>query len=261
MRTSINPHFSSHCFQRRGRRDKVDVAHLRIAVARHQHGIFIAFDDQRLQHQLAAGNQLIFELPQVIERGGGGTARPSKRRYQRRSAPEAAQCPAAAMRALIVAQQLTHRFKLAKEQLGGIDAHRQMRPGANHPPHVVSAAAADIKDGTSGEVGKVRQYALPFPVGTPFGIDIHAVKRPGPFTPRHQVLQQVFNPQTLAFAQRRFALGGDAMQQIQTVGRKLGQKLDGPLPFGICRAARRCQAATWAGSVSSQCDSGLLAIS
>jgi hypothetical protein len=99
------------------------------------------------------------------------------------------------MRALIVAQQLTHRFKLAQEQLGGIDADRQMRAGANHAPHVIAAAAAHVEDGTPGEVGQVRQNALPFPVGTPFGIDIHAVKRIGPFAPRHQVFQQVFNPQ------------------------------------------------------------------
>ena len=113
-----------------------------------------------------------------------------------------------------------------------------MSAGANHAPHVVSAAAADIKDGTPGQIGKVRQYALPLPVGTPFGIDIHAVKGEGPFTPRHQILQQVFNPQALAFAERRFALGGDAVQQIQTVGRKLGQKLDGPFPFPVFAVQR-----------------------
>lgn len=142
------------------------------------------------------------------------------------------------MRPLVVAQQFTYGFKLAKEQLGGIDAYRQMSAGANHPPHVISAAAADIKNSPSGQVGKVWQYALPLPVGTPLGIDIHAVKGEGPFTPWHQILQQVFNAQALAFTERRFALSSDAMQQVEAVGRKLGQKLDGPFPLPVFAVQR-----------------------
>ena len=120
------------------------------------------------------------------------------------------------MRPLVVAEQLTHRFKLAQEQLGGIDADRQMRAGADHSPHVIAAAAAHVEDSPPGKIGQVRQDALPFPVGTPFGIDINAVQRIRPFAPRHQVFKQVFYPQLMTFAERRFALGGDAVQEIQT---------------------------------------------
>jgi hypothetical protein len=57
----------------------------------------------------------------------------------------------------------------------------------------------------------------------------------------------------MAFAERRFALGGDAMQQIQTIGRQLRQKLDGPLPFAEFAVQRvALPGRTWAGSVSSQ---------
>ncbi|MNT14900.1 hypothetical protein D3C72_1499240 [compost metagenome] len=53
--------------------------------------------------------------------------------------------------ALIAAQQLTHRFELAQEQLHRIYAHRQMRTRANHAPQVITAAAADVKNGTTGQ--------------------------------------------------------------------------------------------------------------
>jgi hypothetical protein len=65
------------------------------------------------------------------------------------------------MRALVVAQQLTHRFKLAQEQLGGIDADRQMRAGADHAPHVIAAAAAHVEDGRpvrSDRCGRTRSH-------------------------------------------------------------------------------------------------------
>lgn len=54
------------------------------------------------------------------------------------------------MRALIVTQQFTHRLKLAEEKLCRIDADRQMCARANHPPQVIAAAAADIKDRPAG---------------------------------------------------------------------------------------------------------------
>ena len=94
-----------------------------------------------------------------------------------------------------------------------------MRAGADHPPHVIAAATAHVEDGPPGEIGQVRQDALPFPVGTPFGIDINAVQRIRPFAPWHQVFQQVFYPQLMTFAERRFAFGGDAVQEVQTPGR------------------------------------------
>lgn len=120
------------------------------------------------------------------------------------------------MRPLVVTEQLTHRFKLAQEQLGGIDTDRQMCAGADHPPHVIAAAAAHVEDSPASEIGQVRQNALPFPVGSPFGIDIDAVQRIRAFAPRHQVFKQIFDPPLMASAERRFALGGDAVQKIQT---------------------------------------------
>ena len=44
----------------------------------------------------------------------------------------------------------------------------------------------------------MRQQAIPFPVTAPFGIDMDAVNIEGAFTPRVELLQQVF--QLLCFA-------------------------------------------------------------
>ena len=104
------------------------------------------------------------------------------------------------MRALVIAQQFTHRLKLAQEELGRIDTDRQMCARANHAPHVIATAATDIKNGTSGEIRQVRQDAIPLPVGTPFGIDIDAVQRVRSFTPWHQVTHQGVDTFKLTFA-------------------------------------------------------------
>ena len=68
------------------------------------------------------------------------------------------------VRALVVTQQLTYRFKLTQEQLHRVDTDHQMRARANHAPHVIAATAAHVQNGAPGQVGKVRQNAIPFPV-------------------------------------------------------------------------------------------------
>ncbi|MNI99260.1 hypothetical protein D3C73_1582880 [compost metagenome] len=55
------------------------------------------------------------------------------------------------MSALIAAQQFTHRFELTQEQLHRVDADCQLRTGAKHAPQVITAAAADIKNGATGQ--------------------------------------------------------------------------------------------------------------
>ena len=60
------------------------------------------------------------------------------------------------MRALIVTQQFTHRFKLAQEQLGRVNTDRQMRACANHAPQVIAAAATDVENRTPAQVRQMR---------------------------------------------------------------------------------------------------------
>ena len=135
------------------------------------------------------------------------------------------------MRALIVTQQFTHRFKLAQEQLGWVDTHRQMCARANHSPQVITTAAAYVENGAAAEVRQVRQYALPLPVRAPFGIDVHAIQRKRPFTPWHQVAQQRIDALHLTFAQRRFAFSRHAVQQVELPRLDFRQKFHriGPL--------------------------------
>ena len=56
-------------FQRGHRGQKPDVAHLRVTVLGHQRGVFVAVDHQCLQHQLAAPDQTIFQIEQVVDGG------------------------------------------------------------------------------------------------------------------------------------------------------------------------------------------------
>ena len=139
--------------------------------------MFIAFNYQRFQHQLAAADQLILQLPQVFKRGTTvvqhAHGEDGIKGFQGR---ELFNAQRQQVRALVVTQQLAHRFKLAQEQLHRVNTDRQMRARANHAPHVVTAAAAHVQNGTSGQVGKMGENAIPFPVRAPFGIDVHAVK-------------------------------------------------------------------------------------
>ncbi len=80
------------------------------------------------------------------------------------------------MRPLVVTEQLRTASNWHRNSWW-IDTDRQMCAGADHPPHVIAAAAAHVEDSPASEIGQVRQNALPFPVGSPFGIDIDAVQR------------------------------------------------------------------------------------
>ncbi len=100
-----------------------------------------------------------------------------------------------------------------------------MRACANHAPHVIPATATHVENGAARQIGEVRQHAVPFPVGTPFGVDVQAIEREGPFAPGHQIAHQLFKADHLPFTQGRFAFGGNAVQQIQLVRGHLRQKL------------------------------------
>ena len=148
------PTFLQPVLQRQRGRDEVNVAHLRIAIAWHQNGMFIPFDDQRFQHQLTAADQLIFQLPEMLQRGTTVVQHAHRehgiKRFQSR---ELLDTQRQQVRALVVTQQLSHRFKLAQEQLHRIDTDGQMRACADHAPHVIAATAAHVQNGAPGQVG------------------------------------------------------------------------------------------------------------
>ena len=127
--------------------------------------MFIAFDHQRFQHQLAAADQLIFQLPQVLQWGTAVIQHAhGEHGIKGFQCGQLLNTQRQQVRALVVTQQLTYRFKLTQEQLHRVDTDHQMRARANHAPHVIAATAAHVQNGAPGQVGKVRQNAIPFPV-------------------------------------------------------------------------------------------------
>ncbi|MNP45240.1 hypothetical protein D3C76_1391460 [compost metagenome] len=56
------------------------------------------------------------------------------------------------VRALVVAQQFAHGFKLTQEQLHWIDPDCQMCTRANHAPQVIPASAAHIQNRATGQI-------------------------------------------------------------------------------------------------------------
>ena len=80
----------------------------------------------------------------------------------------------------------------------------------------------------------MRQHALPFPVRTPFGIDVHAVKpRKRPFAPRHQVFQQVFDAVDGLSAGSGSSLSAVTLWKVQTMRGQFGRNSTWPVPFNL----------------------------
>ena len=79
-------------------------------------------------------------------------------------------------------------MELAEEQPVGIDAHDAVGTGAEHAPHVVAVAAADIEDALAGQI-QVRGHPRPLPVRAPLGVDVHAEQLEGALAPGDQALQ------------------------------------------------------------------------
>ena len=64
-------------------------------------------------------------------------------------------------------------MELAEEQPVRVDTDHAVSTGAEHAPHVVTIAAADVEDALAGKV-EMRRDPGPFPVRAPFGVHMHA---------------------------------------------------------------------------------------
>ena len=78
-----------------------------------------------------------------------------------------------------------HRMELAEEQPVRVDTDHAVSTGAEHAPHVVTIAAADVEDALAGKV-QMRRDPGPFPVRAPFGVHMHAEYLERPLAPRRQ---------------------------------------------------------------------------
>ncbi len=131
MRTSINPHFSSHIFRGRRRGDKIDAAHLLLKVARNQHRIFISFNHQRLS--TSSLGRRSFSCHRWSS-GYGGRARPSRTRCRRRpssagscSMPSGSKCARWSLPSSLRTASNWHRNSW-------VDRRPPDAPQADHPP-------------------------------------------------------------------------------------------------------------------------------
>ncbi len=76
-------------------------------------------------------------------------------------------------------------MELAEEQPVRVDTDHAVSTGAEHAPHVVTIAAADVEDALAGKV-EMRRDPGPFPVRAPFGVHMHAEYLERPLAPRRQ---------------------------------------------------------------------------
>ena len=187
----------------------------------------IAFHHQRFQHQFTFSHQLIFQLIEMIERRAAVIQYPHREHgVECRQIRQLLDAERQQVGTLIAAQQFAHGFKLTQEQLHRIDTHGEVCAGADHAPQVIAAATADVENGAAGQRRNVRQHAIPFPIGMPFCIDIDAIQRERPFTPRHQGAQHFLDALELARRQGWLHLGAYAVQQIEAGGGQRRQMFD-----------------------------------
>ena len=104
-----------------------------------------------------------------------------------------------------VVQIPLHRQELEHEQQARIDTHNPLCPGSGHPPAVIAGAAAHIQDSAPVQVRQVRGHTVPFPVRTPFGINVGAEKLERAFAPGHQAAQALLKAFRLLRRKRLWA--------------------------------------------------------
>ena len=170
--------------QCRDRGQEPHVAHLRVAVFRHQHLVHVTFDHQGFQHQFAAFDQAVFQCQQMLD-GRTAVVEHTHGKYsvetfqvRRQVFERKRQVP---RRFLL--QKALHGLELAEEQPVGVDADYAVGACAEHAPHVVAVAAAHIEDALALEVD-MRRDPRPFPVRVPLGIDVNAKQVERAFAPR-----------------------------------------------------------------------------
>ena len=72
----------------------------------------------------------------------------------------------------VVAREVTDHPKLHHEELRWVNPEDVARAVSEHSPAVVAAPTADIQNHTAIERSNVWLHAFPFPVRTPFGVDV-----------------------------------------------------------------------------------------
>ena len=80
----------------------------------------------------------------------------------------------------IVQIRLQH-LELQHRDQGRVDPDDHPGPFPAHPPAVVAVAAADVEHRTPFQIGDMRQYPLPLPVGAPLGVDLQVEQPVRPF--------------------------------------------------------------------------------
>ncbi|MNL21991.1 hypothetical protein D3C87_1433080 [compost metagenome] len=151
--------------------------------------MLVAFDHQGFQHQFPALDQAILQRQQMLD-GRTAVVEHTHGKYRvepfevrRQVFEREGQVPGVRL-----GQVALHRLELAEEQPVRVDTDHAVRAGAEHAPHVITVAAADIEDALAFQV-QVRGDPRPLPVRAPFGIDVHAeqVERPlAPWRQSHQ---------------------------------------------------------------------------
>ncbi len=215
-------------FQRRHRRQEPDVAHLRVTIFGNQRGVFVALDHQSFQYQFATPDQAILQVQQMVDgratviEHAHGKHRVEAFEFRRELFQRHRQMPG---RQLV--EVALHGVELAEEQPVRIDAHHRVGAGAEHPPHVVAVAAADVEDALAGEI-QMRRHALPFPVRTPFGIHVHAEDVERPLAPRRQAEQRIMGGGARRLVAIAFQAEGFA--QLDGNGLDIRQRVDRALP-------------------------------
>lgn len=144
--------------------------------------------------------------------------------FSGRSSRASGRCQAGSFRQVALGGE-----ELAEEQPVRIDPDHAFRAGAEHAPLVVAVAAADVEDAFATQFDMWRD-TLPFPVGTPFGIDLYAEEVERPLAPGNQPLQRFLHLRL----QRRIvvAVQGEALGQFDLRRGHLGQALDRAPPTG-----------------------------
>ncbi|MNZ50028.1 hypothetical protein D3C78_678090 [compost metagenome] len=115
--------------------------------------MLVAFDHQRFQHQLTALDQAVLQRQQMLDGRAAvvehahGKHRVEAFEVRRQVFEREGQVPGVRF-----GQVALHRLELAEEQPVRVDTDHAVRAGAEHAPHVIAVAAADIEDALAFEV-------------------------------------------------------------------------------------------------------------